>query len=126
MQLPINETPEGGLYLEIPDALVEKAGPLLAKLGDLVTSSAANLSDAEIAELREKADRLEKAEAELNDVRSTVQNLSREQWIEIGVRLGFLNGPTDDAAALSDAGTHKGEFYLPEFKVWLKPGVERV
>ena len=75
------------------------------------------------AKLADADQRAEKAEAELNDVREMVQNYTRDQWIEIGVRLGFLTPPDPAKAELSDAAAHPGEYWLPEFKVWLKPTV---
>lgn len=125
MQLPIKETPEG-LMIEIPDGLMEAVTPLLAdlkdslaRLSDLSKSSIASLNDSQVAELRDRAD---KAEVELSNIKSMVQSLSRDQWIDIGVRLGHLVPPTDEEkASLNDAAAHHGEFYLPEFNLWITP-----
>jgi len=79
------------------------------------------------AKLADADQRAEKAEAELNDVREMVQGYTRHQWIEIGVRLGFLTAPDPAKADLNDAiNSHPGEYWLPEFKVWLNPRVSVV
>src|SRR3972149_2841332 len=49
--------------------------------------------EAQDAKLADAEQRATSSEAELSDIREMVQGYTRDQWIEIGVRLGFLTAP---------------------------------
>jgi hypothetical protein len=90
---------------EIPDELITMFSQGLAKLSDSSNGSEAlkqaeaKLADSETL-LLDAEKRATEAVAELEDIKQTVQSYTREQWEEIGTRLGFLtNKPSEKQPA---------------------------